>query len=218
MGPADLEAAHLVGDAQPDGAVQHVQAERVEHGLGCRHSLMQSGLHSARSVPRPSAGMPRNGTPVGSLVFLAHRRAKPTFLKSKHPRFPSNALVATLPERRLSRGLRSVRGNARRNGWRSGPRAPAGLDAAHGRPRQLVTSLQDVSSRHVRSRGLPEVKRVLWDEHFWSPSYFVSSTGGAALAKVKAYNQQKRRPEDGASSRPRTAGSSRLVTIKLRLH
>ena len=81
-------------------------------------------------------------------------------------------------------------------------------------PAKLVNSLKGVSSRHLRSRRLPEVRGALWGQHFWSPSYFVSSTGGATLAKVKAYIQQQRRPETSASSRPSTAVFSRLVTIR----
>jgi len=59
-------------------------------------------------------------------------------------------------------------------------------------PATLVNSLKGVSSRHVRRQRFPEVRQALWGEHFWSPSYFVSSTGGATLAKVKAYIQKQR--------------------------
>ena len=69
-------------------------------------------------------------------------------------------------------------------------------------PSNLVNSLKGVSSRHVRRQRFPEVRQALWGEHFWSPSYFVSSTGGATLAKVKAYIQQQRTKSGGASSRP----------------
>jgi putative transposase len=59
-------------------------------------------------------------------------------------------------------------------------------------PAKLVNSLKGVSSRHVRRQRFPEVRQALWGEHFWSPSYFVSSTGGATLSKVKAYIQNQR--------------------------
>jgi putative transposase len=58
-------------------------------------------------------------------------------------------------------------------------------------PANLVNSLKGVSSRHVRRQRFPEVRRALWGGHFWSPSYFVSSSGGATLAKVKAYIQNQ---------------------------
>ena len=61
-------------------------------------------------------------------------------------------------------------------------------------PAKVVNSLKGVSSRHLRSQRFPEVKRALWGGHFWSPSYFVASTGRATLVKVKAYIQQQRSP------------------------
>ena len=69
-------------------------------------------------------------------------------------------------------------------------------------PANLVNSLKGVSSRYLRRQRYPEVRRALWGEHFWSPSYFVSSTGGATLAKVKAYIQKQRVPIASPSSRP----------------
>ncbi len=69
-------------------------------------------------------------------------------------------------------------------------------------PAKLVNSLKGVSSRYVRRQRYPEVRRALWGDHFWSPSYFVSSTGGATLAKVKAYIRRQRAIPDSPSSRP----------------
>jgi putative transposase len=59
-------------------------------------------------------------------------------------------------------------------------------------PSTLVNSLKGVSSRHLRRQRFPEVTRALSGEHFWSPSYFVSSTGAASLDRVKAYIRQQR--------------------------
>jgi putative transposase len=75
-------------------------------------------------------------------------------------------------------------------------------------PANLVNSLKGVSSRYLRQQRYPEVRRALWGEHYWSPSYFVSSTGGATLAKVKAFIQKQRAPAASPSSRPLTAGFS----------
>jgi putative transposase len=69
-------------------------------------------------------------------------------------------------------------------------------------PAVLVNSLKGVSSRYLRQQSFPEVRRALWGEHFWSPSYFIASTGGATLAKVKAYIQKQRMPIASPSSRP----------------
>jgi putative transposase len=68
-------------------------------------------------------------------------------------------------------------------------------------PAKLVNSLKGVSSRFLRQQRFPEVRKALWGDHFWSPSYFVASTGGATLAKVKAYIQQQRRGDGSLSSR-----------------
>ncbi len=71
----------------------------------------------------------------------------------------------------------------------------------------LVNSLKGVSARLLRKRDFPEVRRKLWGEHFWTPSYFASSTGGASLDVIKQYiedqrSPRKRGPKGAASSRP----------------
>jgi putative transposase len=67
-------------------------------------------------------------------------------------------------------------------------------------PSVMVNSLKGVSARLLRAANYPEVRRKLWGDHFWSPSYFVSSTGGATLDKVKLYIQNQR--QGGGSSQP----------------
>lgn len=57
---------------------------------------------------------------------------------------------------------------------------------------RLVNSLKLVSSRLLRKRDFPAVQAKLWGVHFWSPSYFASSCGGATLAAVKRYIQAQR--------------------------
>ena len=59
---------------------------------------------------------------------------------------------------------------------------------------KLVNSMKGVSSRRVQALGLPEVKRVLWGDHFWSPSYAVISCGGAPLDVVRQYVENQRSP------------------------
>jgi putative transposase len=59
---------------------------------------------------------------------------------------------------------------------------------------RLVNSLKLVSARMLRKRDFPEVRQKLWGVHFWTPSYFAGSTGGANLETVKAYIQQQRAP------------------------
>ena len=64
---------------------------------------------------------------------------------------------------------------------------------------RLVNSLKGVSARRLRAADLPEVRKKLWGEHFWSPSYCAVSCGGAPLEVVKAYVTKQR---GGASSPP----------------
>jgi putative transposase len=42
-------------------------------------------------------------------------------------------------------------------------------------------------------KEFPEVKKVLWKDKFWSPSYFLASVGQVTLDDVKKYveNQGK---------------------------
>ncbi|MBU6496459.1 MAG: IS200/IS605 family transposase [Acidobacteria bacterium] len=59
---------------------------------------------------------------------------------------------------------------------------------------RLVMSLKTNSARRIRLHHWPEVKRVLWGDHFWSPSYSVVSCGGAPLEVVKRYVESQRSP------------------------
>ena len=58
----------------------------------------------------------------------------------------------------------------------------------------LVNSLKGVSSRIMRRDHPAEVKKVLWGDHLWSPSYFVGSCGGAPLSIVKDYITNQKLP------------------------
>ncbi|KAA2254086.1 IS200/IS605 family transposase [Solihabitans fulvus] len=59
----------------------------------------------------------------------------------------------------------------------------------------LVNSLKGVSSRRLRQEFPAHVRRYLWDQHFWSPSYFAGSCGGAPLSIIKEYIEQQKRPD-----------------------
>jgi putative transposase len=58
----------------------------------------------------------------------------------------------------------------------------------------LVGAIKSNSSRRVREQNWPEVRKALWGQHFWSPSYCVLSTGGATIDIVKAYITTQRTP------------------------
>ena len=59
---------------------------------------------------------------------------------------------------------------------------------------RLVNVLKGVSSRRLRQQDWPEIRRCLWGDAFWSPSYCVVSCGGAPLDVVKAYVESQNAP------------------------
>ena len=60
---------------------------------------------------------------------------------------------------------------------------------------KLVNSLKGVSSRMLRKDHPARVQQFLWGGHFWSPSYFAGSCGGAPLEAVKEYIESQKRPD-----------------------
>ena len=59
---------------------------------------------------------------------------------------------------------------------------------------RLVGSLKGVSSRHIRQADYPEIRKKLWGDALWSPSYFAGSCGGAPLSVIRQYIEQQERP------------------------
>jgi len=59
----------------------------------------------------------------------------------------------------------------------------------------LVNSLKGVSSRMIRKKNYPEIKKKLWGAALWSPSYFAGSCGGAPISIIPQYIEQQRTPE-----------------------
>jgi putative transposase len=59
---------------------------------------------------------------------------------------------------------------------------------------RLVNSLKGVSARRLRQEFPDHIRRYLWGQHFWSPSYFAGSCGGAPLSIIKEYIEQQKRP------------------------
>jgi putative transposase len=58
----------------------------------------------------------------------------------------------------------------------------------------LVNSLKGVSARMLRSEYAGKVNRARMNGHFWSPSYFAASCGGAPLSIIRQYIEQQQRP------------------------
>jgi putative transposase len=63
----------------------------------------------------------------------------------------------------------------------------------------LVNSLKGVSARRLRSEFTGRVNRHIMHGHFWSPSYFAASCGGAPPSIIRQYIEQQRRPVNAPS-------------------
>ncbi len=59
---------------------------------------------------------------------------------------------------------------------------------------RLVNSLKGVSARRLRQEFPTHIRKYLWGEHFWSPSYFAGSFGDAPPSIVKDYIENQKRP------------------------
>ena len=63
----------------------------------------------------------------------------------------------------------------------------------------LVNSLKGVSARTLRSESTGRVNRHIMHGHFWFPSYFTASCGGAPLSIIRQYIEQQRHPGNATS-------------------
>jgi putative transposase len=61
---------------------------------------------------------------------------------------------------------------------------------------KLVNSLKGVSSRYLRSEFEGAIDKYYWKGVLWSPSYFVSSCGGAPISIIKKYIQNQNIPNE----------------------
>ncbi|QYB03294.1 IS200/IS605 family transposase [Rhodococcus sp. USK10] len=71
----------------------------------------------------------------------------------------------------------------------------------------LVNSLEGASARYLRQEFPDHIRKYLWSNHFWSPSYFAASAGGAPLAIIAEYitNQNDPNPHKKATPLPAIA-------------
>ena len=51
---------------------------------------------------------------------------------------------------------------------------------------KYLNALKTITSREIK-RNFPEVKQKLWKSAFWSPSYFITTTGQVTLDQLKKY-------------------------------
>jgi putative transposase len=58
----------------------------------------------------------------------------------------------------------------------------------------LVNSLKGVSSRMIRQKNYPSIRKKLWGGALWSPSYFAASCGGAPIGIIRQYIEQQQTP------------------------
>jgi putative transposase len=54
--------------------------------------------------------------------------------------------------------------------------------------------LKGVSSRMIRKKNYPGIRKKLWGGALWSPSYFAGSCGGAPIAVIRQYIEQQQTP------------------------
>jgi putative transposase len=66
----------------------------------------------------------------------------------------------------------------------------------------LVNSLKGVSARMLRSEYTGRVNRARMNGHFWSPSYFAASCGGAPLSIGSTSSSSSARPDGQAGTYP----------------
>lgn len=59
---------------------------------------------------------------------------------------------------------------------------------------KLVNSLKGVSSLLIRKKNYPSIKKKLWGNALWSPSYFAGSCGGAPIEIIRQYIEQQQTP------------------------
>jgi len=58
----------------------------------------------------------------------------------------------------------------------------------------LVNSLKGVSSRMIRKKNYSSIRKNLWGDALWSPSYFAGSCGGAPIEILRQYIEQQKTP------------------------
>ena len=55
---------------------------------------------------------------------------------------------------------------------------------------KFINSMKSVSARRIRNE-FPEIRDQLWEDAFWSRSYFIASTGQVTLDTLKEYVQNQ---------------------------
>ena len=58
-------------------------------------------------------------------------------------------------------------------------------------PSVVVCSLKTQLSKEIRANFWDEIKDKLWNNIFWSDSYFITTTGGAGIETIEKYIQDQ---------------------------
>jgi putative transposase len=59
---------------------------------------------------------------------------------------------------------------------------------------KYINALKTITSREIK-RNFPEVRAKLWKNAFWSPSYFLATTGQVTLDQLKRYVESQGKNE-----------------------
>ncbi len=65
---------------------------------------------------------------------------------------------------------------------------------------KFINILKGHTSREIRKQYSEFLKDKLWGEHFWSPSYFLATTGNVTIDILKKYVEDQRVLEDTQDS------------------
>ncbi|MEV6980340.1 transposase [Sphaerisporangium sp. NPDC051017] len=71
-----------------------------------------------------------------------------------------------------------------------------------------LTPLRASRARLLRKEYPAHIRKYLWGGHFWSPSYFVASCGGAPLSIIKEYIENQKRPDQRPNRNPSQGSDS----------
>ena len=58
--------------------------------------------------------------------------------------------------------------------------------------KDYIQALKGRSARFLRSKYSDYLKSLLWGKHFWSPSYFLATTGNVTIDMLKEYIEKQR--------------------------
>lgn len=74
--------------------------------------------------------------------------------------------------------------------------------------KEIVNVLKGVSARMLRRDHGDEIRQYLWNDSFWSDSYFIATSGGVTLDVLKKYVEEQGRPKKHYKKRKKPADSS----------